>query len=88
MFKFVIFFHLFITLFDFFQVVRETCLQMLPGYPSEEFVLITLHTLTLLSGHTRVDIPDQVELLLKYLNEDPRVKVKRRVLGDLRYSDS
>ena len=56
---------------------------MLPGYPSEEFVLVTLRTLTRLSAHTLVDVPDQVELLLKYLVEDPRKAVTRQTLMDL-----
>ena len=58
---------------------------MLPGYPSEEFVLVTLRTLTRLSAHTLVDVPDQVELLLKYLVEDPRKAVMRQTLADLRF---
>jgi integrator complex subunit 7 len=45
---------------SFFQV-RKTCVEILPGYPSQEFVVVTLHTLTLLSAHTLVDIPDQVK---------------------------
>ena len=67
------------------QMVRQTCIQMLPGYPSEEFVLVTLRTLTRLSAHTLVDVPDQVELLLKYLVEDPRKAVMRQTLADLRF---
>ena len=58
---------------------------MLPGYPSEEFVLVTLRTLTRLSAHTLVDIPDQVELLLKYLVEDHRKAVTQQTLTDLRF---
>ena len=58
---------------------------MLPGYPSEEFVLVTLRTLTRLSAHTLFDVPDQVELLLKYLVEDPRKAVTRQTLMDLRF---
>ena len=70
------------------QIVRQTCIEMLPGYPSEEFVLVTLHTLTRLSAHVLVDVPDQVELLLTHLNEDPRKTVMRQVLGDLRFLTS
>lgn len=66
------------------KVVRKTCVEMLPGYPAENFTCVTLHTLTLLSAHTLVDVPDQVELLLKYLYEDPRTSVKSRVISDLR----
>ena len=58
------------------------------GYPSEEFVLVTLHTLTRLAAHALVDVPDQVELLLTHLEEDPRKTVMRQVLSDLRYLTS
>ncbi len=66
------------------QAVRTTCVEMLPGYPSEDFVLITLHTLTQLAAHTLVDVPDQVDLLIRYLRQDARLTVKKRVLADLR----
>ncbi len=65
------------------QVVRRTCIDMLPDYPSEDFVCVTLHTLTLLAAHTLVDIPEQVELLLAKLYDDPRAAVKTRVIKDL-----
>ena len=55
------------------------------GYPSEEFVLVTLRTLTRLSAHTLVDVPDQVDLLLTHLNQDPRKAVMRQILADLRF---
>ena len=67
------------------QIVRQTCIEMLPGYPSEEFVLVTLRTLTRLSAHTLVDIPDQVDLLLTHLEKDPRKAVMRQILADLRF---
>ena len=67
-------------------MVRQTLIEdMLPDYPAQEFVLVTLHTLTLLSAHTLIDVPDQVELLLKHLIADPRSTVKRWVLADLRF---
>ena len=50
----------------------------------QEFAIATLHTLTLLSSHCLVDVPDQVELLLKHLTADPRKSTKRQVLLDLR----
>ena len=65
-------------------MVRQTCIELLPSYPSVSFVTITLHTLTLLSAHTLIDVPDQVELLLKFLNEDPRISVKQRAIYDLK----
>ncbi len=67
------------------KMVRKTCIEMLPGYPSEDFVAVTLRTLTRLSSHTLVDIPEQVELLLKNLNEDPRREVMRQALSDLKF---
>ena len=67
-------------------MVRQTLIEdMLPDYPAQEFVLVTLHTLTLLSAHTLIDVPDQVELLLKHLTTDPRSIIKRWVLADLRF---
>ena len=67
-------------------MVRQTLIEdMLPNYPAQEFVLVTLHTLTLLSAHTLIDVPDQVKLLLRHLITDPRSPVKRWVLTDLRY---
>ena len=67
------------------KVVRKTCTDMLPNYPATEFVLITLNTLTRLSARTRVDLPEQVQLLLTYLNSDPRKKIQKAVLQDLRF---
>ena len=67
-------------------MVRQTLIvDMLPDYPAQEFVLVTLHTLTLLSAHTLTDVPDQVDLLLQHLIQDPRSAVKRWVLADLRF---
>ena len=66
-------------------LVRETCIELLQVYPSQDFVLVTLHTLTLLSAHALVDVPDQVELLLNHLTNDPRKAVKKQILQDLRY---
>ena len=66
-------------------LVRETCVDLLPVYPSQDFTTVTLHTLTLLSAHSLVDVPDQVDLLLKHLNQDPRKAVKRQILKDLRF---
>jgi len=65
-------------------LVRETLCNLLPVYPSQEFAIVTLHTLTLLSSHCLVDVPSQVELLLNHLTTDPRKSVKRQVLIDLR----
>ena len=47
--------------------------------------MVTLRTLTRLSSHTLVDVPDQVDLLLTHLNQDPRKAVMRQILADLRF---
>lgn len=41
-------------------MVRKLCLDLLPSYPAEDFVLVTLNTLTELAAATLVDIPSQV----------------------------
>ncbi|KAF5295112.1 hypothetical protein FQA39_LY13263 [Lamprigera yunnana] len=61
-------------------MVRKLCTGLLPSYPSEDFVLVTLNTLTQLAAATLVDIPNQVSLLLKYLQSDPRWEVKSKSL--------
>ena len=67
------------------RVVRKTCAETLASYPVTPFVLVTLNTLTKLSARTCVDLPEQVELLLKYLTRDPRRKIQKAVLDDLRF---
>ncbi|KAI8493113.1 hypothetical protein Bbelb_291170 [Branchiostoma belcheri] len=78
--------------------VRQLCVNMLPSYPACGFVIVTLHTLSLLSAKTLIDIPQQVlpsayfvqdmiiqvELLLHYLQQDPRRTIKLKVLSDTR----
>ncbi|KAK4882914.1 hypothetical protein RN001_006233 [Aquatica leii] len=61
-------------------MVRKLCTDLLPSYPSQDFVLVTLNTLTQLAAATLVDIPSQVSLLLKYLQSDPRWEVKSKSL--------
>ncbi|XP_037084774.1 integrator complex subunit 7-like [Pollicipes pollicipes] len=63
--------------------VRQLCLRLLPSFPSEQFVMTTLNVLTKLAAQTLVDIPEQVDLLLGYLNNDVRRAVKSAVLRDL-----
>lgn len=41
-------------------MVRTLCLDLLPSYPAQDFVLVTLNTLTKLAATTLVDIPSQV----------------------------
>lgn len=56
---------------------------MISGYPAQDFVLVTLNTLTKLAAATLVDIPSQVHLLLNYLKNDPRWEVKLKALEHL-----
>ncbi|XP_063706873.1 integrator complex subunit 7 [Culicoides brevitarsis] len=60
-------------------LVKTLCINLLPKYPSESFVLVILDSLTQLSSATLVDIPDQVNLLIQYLM-DPRHRVRIHVL--------
>ncbi|XP_025830682.1 integrator complex subunit 7 [Agrilus planipennis] len=64
-------------------MVRTVCLNLLPSYPAQDFLLITLNALTQLAVATLVDIPSQVNLLLKYLRSDSRWQVKSKALKDL-----
>ncbi|XP_030755843.1 integrator complex subunit 7 [Sitophilus oryzae] len=64
-------------------MVRTLCLDLLPSYPAQDFVLVILNTLTKLAATTLVDIPNQVTLLLKYLKNDPRWEVKSKALQHL-----
>lgn len=61
-------------------LVKTLCINLLPKYPSEEFVVVILDSLTQLSCATLVDIPDQVTMLLGYL-QDPRKHVRFKILG-------
>jgi integrator complex subunit 7 len=61
-------------------MVRTLCISLLPSYPAQDFVLVTLNTLTQLATATLVDVPSQVNLLLKYLRNDPRWEVKSKCL--------
>ena len=63
-------------------LVKALCINLLPKYPSENFVCVTLDSLSQLSCATLVDIPDQVNLLISYL-QDPRTKVRFCVLRSL-----
>ena len=63
-------------------LVKTLCINLLPKYPSTNFTIVTLDSLSQLSCATLVDIPDQVYLLIRYL-EDPRKKVRFQVLHSL-----
>ncbi|CAH1119366.1 unnamed protein product [Phaedon cochleariae] len=64
-------------------MVRSLCTELLPGYPAQEFVLVTLNTLTKLAATTLVDIPSQVNLLINYLKNDARWEIKLKALQHL-----
>lgn len=64
-------------------MVKTLCVDLLPKYPSESFVIVILDTLSELSCSTLIDIPEQVNLLLTYM-EDPRKKVRYQVLISLK----
>lgn len=55
-------------------------MELLGSYPAVEFVRVTLSALTTLASATLIDIPQQVELLLRYLQDDPRLSLKRHAL--------
>lgn len=63
-------------------LVKSLCQNLLPKYPSENFVVVILDSLTQLSCATLVDIPDQVNLLLSYL-QDPRKGIRYQILRSL-----
>lgn len=64
-------------------MVRKLCTDLLPSYPAQDFVYVTLNTLTQLASATLIDIPSQVILLLKYLSTDPRWIIKSQCLQHL-----
>lgn len=63
-------------------MVRSVCTDLLPKYPAQDFVIVTLKTLTQLATATLVDIAPQVKLLLSYLH-DPRSSVRYSALSCL-----
>ncbi|XP_055586604.1 integrator complex subunit 7 [Uranotaenia lowii] len=60
-------------------LVRTLCHKLLPMYPSDQFTIAIIQTLSKLSFATLVDIPEQVDTLLIQL-ADPRKKVQYAVL--------
>ncbi|KAL6077897.1 Integrator complex subunit 7, variant 2 [Balamuthia mandrillaris] len=62
---------------------RTICTQLLDVFPTKEFVLTTLDTLSCLSHRSLLNVPSQIELLLKYLKEDPRLSAKLLCLSNL-----
>lgn len=60
--------------------VNELCMELLASYPAADFVKVTLSALSTLASATLIDVPQQVALLLRYLQDDPRLSVKRHAL--------
>ena len=58
--------------------------SFLASNPSQAFVVVVLDTLTRLATQSVVDIPDQVRLLIRHLQSDPRLAVKRCALRGLK----
>lgn len=64
-------------------MVRTLCTDLLEKYPAQDFVLVTLRTLNQLALSILVDVPKQIELLLKYLSEDKRPLVCKCAISGL-----
>ncbi|KOX73792.1 Integrator complex subunit 7 [Melipona quadrifasciata] len=63
------------------SMVNELCMELLASYPAVEFVRVTLSALSTLASATLIDVPQQVALLLRYLQDDPRLTIKRHALN-------
>lgn len=63
-------------------LVKKLCLNLLPKYPAESFVVAILASLTELSARTLTGVPDQVILLLEFIN-DMRKPVRAQALKSL-----
>ncbi|XP_071642440.1 integrator complex subunit 7 [Temnothorax longispinosus] len=63
------------------SMVNELCMELLASYPAADFVRVTLSALSTLASATLIDVPQQVALLLRYLQDDPRLSVKRHALN-------
>lgn len=55
-------------------------MELLASYPAADFIRVTLSALSTLASATLIDVPQQVVLLLRYLQDDPRLSVKRHAL--------
>lgn len=64
-------------------MVRTLCTDLLEKYPAQDFVLVTLKTLNQLALSILVDVPKQIELLLKFLSEDERPLVCKCAISGL-----
>jgi len=64
-------------------MVRTLCTDLLEKYPAQDFILVTLKTLNQLALSILVDVPKQIELLLKFLIEDKRPLVCKCAISGL-----
>uniref|UniRef100_UPI00358F2660 integrator complex subunit 7 n=1 Tax=Myxine glutinosa TaxID=7769 RepID=UPI00358F2660 len=62
---------------------RQLLTELAMAYPALRVLLVTLHTATQLAAAALLDIPQQIQLLLKYMHSDPRHAIKRLALQDL-----
>ncbi|KAH9421843.1 Integrator complex subunit 7 [Dermatophagoides pteronyssinus] len=70
--------------FAIVEDARNKLISFLEKYPEKKFLCQNLHTLTSIASSSITHIPDQVELLLEYYTNDPRISVKLSVLNDLK----
>ncbi|KAH9497646.1 Integrator complex subunit 7 [Dermatophagoides farinae] len=70
--------------FAIVEDARNKLISFLEKYPEKNFLCQNLHTLTSIASSSITHIPDQVELLLDYYMNDPRISVKLSVLNDLK----
>uniref|UniRef100_A0A1I8Q617 Integrator complex subunit 7 n=1 Tax=Stomoxys calcitrans TaxID=35570 RepID=A0A1I8Q617_STOCA len=64
-------------------LVKKLCLNLLPKYPAESFVVAIFASLTELSARTLTGVPDQVSLLLEAISNDQRKPVRAQALNSL-----
>ncbi|EDW78976.1 uncharacterized protein Dwil_GK10946 [Drosophila willistoni] len=60
-------------------LVSKLCLDLLPKYPAQSFVVAIIDTLTQLSARTLVGVPSQLDVLLNFM-QDLRTPVRIQVL--------
>ncbi|XP_030372350.1 integrator complex subunit 7 [Scaptodrosophila lebanonensis] len=60
-------------------LVSKLCLELLPKYPAQSFVVAIINTLTQLSARTLVGVPAQLDVLLDFM-QDFRTPVRVQVL--------
>lgn len=61
------------------SLVSKLCLELLPKYPAQSFVVAIINTLTQLSSRTLVGVPGQLNVLLDFM-QDFRMPVRIQVL--------